>query len=120
MSYKDVKYELVHARAGHVPPFFKSFRSVLERAPSVRSFRSRSFNFQSFPSCSLPSRSVPFLVEERSSRYVPFFVFLVEEWFHHLVPFLVKNVSIPSSVLSQEDRKREGGWSRVKDYFRGV
>ena len=30
-------------RAGHVPTFLKSFRSVLERGPSAESFRSRSF-----------------------------------------------------------------------------
>ena len=31
------------ARAGHVQTFLKSFRSVLERGPSARLFRSRSF-----------------------------------------------------------------------------
>ena len=60
-------------------------RSVLERGPSAKSFRSRS-SFLSFR-----SRSVPFWIEERSSRSVPFLAFLVEERLH------------PSfSVLNQE------------------
>ena len=32
-------------RAGHVPTFLRSFRSVLKRGPSTESFRSRSFFF---------------------------------------------------------------------------
>ena len=48
-------------RAGHVPTFLKSFRSVLERGASACSFRSRSF-FLSFRSRSVlvPFRPVPF------------------------------------------------------------
>ena len=45
------------ARAGHVPTFLKSFRSVLERGPSARSFRSRSFFFNLFRSRSVLSHS---------------------------------------------------------------
>ena len=69
------------SRAGHVPTFLKSFRSVLERGASAWSFRSRSF-FLSFRSRSVPSRSVPFWVEERPSRSVPFLAFLFKERFH--------------------------------------
>ena len=89
-------------RAGHVPTFFKSFCSVLERGPSAKLFRSCS-SFLSFHYRSIPSHSVPFWVEERSSHSVPS---LVEEWshsscsvlnqerFHPPVPFLVTNISI--------------------------
>ena len=48
-------------RAGHVPTFLKSFRSVLERGPSDKSFRSRSFFVVSFRY--VPFRPVPFRSE---------------------------------------------------------
>ena len=54
-------------RAGNVPTFFKSFRSVLERGPSARLFRSRSF-FQSFRSRSVPFQIVPIFLGMRSMR----------------------------------------------------
>ena len=38
-------YLWVSPRAGHVPTFFKLFRSALERGPLAKSFRSRSFCF---------------------------------------------------------------------------
>ena len=77
-------------RAGHVPTFFKSFCSVLERGPSAKLFRSCS-SFSSFHYRSIPSHSVPFWVEERSSHSVPFLAFLVEERLH-----------LSCSVLHQE------------------
>ena len=54
--------ELFKGRAGHVPTFLKSFRSVLERGPSAKSFSSRSFflivlfSFRSVPFRSVLSR----------------------------------------------------------------
>jgi len=46
-------------RAGHVPTFLKSFRSVQERGPSAKSFRSRSsFFIVPFSFRSVPFRSV--------------------------------------------------------------
>ena len=49
---------LCESRSGHVPTFLKLFRSILERGPSDKSFRSHSFFVVSFRS--IPSRSVPF------------------------------------------------------------
>ena len=46
----------VHTRAGHVPTFLKSFCSVLEQGPSVRSFCSLSF----FPIAPFSFSSVSF------------------------------------------------------------
>ena len=46
------------SRAGHVPTFLKSFRSVLERGPSTNSFRSRSFFIVPFSFRSVQFRSV--------------------------------------------------------------
>ena len=72
-------YILVY-RAGHVPPFFKLFHSVLEWGPSAKSFRSPSFFLVSFRF--VPSCSIPFWVEIRSSRSVLFLAFLFKEPFH--------------------------------------
>ena len=58
--------QCIPIRAGHVPTFLKSFRSVLERGPSPKSFRSRSsffivpFSFRSVPFRSVLSRRTVF------------------------------------------------------------
>ena len=44
----QIRKVVATSRAGHVPTFLKSFRSVLERGPSDKSFRSRSFFVVSF------------------------------------------------------------------------
>ena len=66
----------VISRAGHVPTFFKLFRSVLERVSSARSFRSRSF-FQSFRSVLsrrtvIPFRSVLGVLSRRTVLFLSF------------------------------------------------
>ena len=89
------------ARAGHVPTFLKSFRSVLERGPSARSFRSRSFfsivpfSFRFVPFRSvlsrrtvIPLRSVLGVLRRRT---VPSLSFNSKSrTFPSPVPFLVK------------------------------
>ena len=58
-----LKANLLATRAGHVPTFLKSFRSVLERGPSDKSFRSRSsFFYRSVlvPFCSVLSTRTVF------------------------------------------------------------
>ena len=77
------------SRAGHVPTFLKSFRSVLEQGPSDKSFRSCSFfvvSFRYVPFRAVRCRSVPFcsVLSRRtwSSRSVPFLAFLFKERFH--------------------------------------
>ena len=48
-------------RAGHVPIFLKSFRSILEQGPSAKSFRSRSTFY--YLSVLVPFHPVPFRSE---------------------------------------------------------
>ena len=82
--------------------FLKQFRSVLERGPSARSFCSCSFFFNRF--VIVPFRPVSFRSKQKNSHPV-----LFRSWRSQskngsipLVPFLVKNVSIPRSDLSKE------------------
>ena len=82
-------------RAGHVP-FFKLFCSVLEQGPSAKSFRSCS-SFLSF--C---SRSVPFWVGEQSSHSFRSWGSYLKNSCIPIVLFLIKKVSIPCSILSNE------------------
>ena len=75
----------VSVRAGHVPTFFKLFRSVLKRGPSARLFRSRSFFsivpflFQSVPFHFFMSRRMVilfcFILGILSGRTVPSLLF---------------------------------------------
>ena len=76
-------------RAGHVSTFLKSFRSVLERGPSDKSFRSRSFFvvlFRSVPFRSVLSRKTVFPFRSWRSYlkngFMPLVLFLVKERFH--------------------------------------
>ena len=101
-TWSWVQIGVVPFRAGHVPTFLKSFRSVLERGPSARSFRSRSFIFNRF--VLVPFHPVPFRSEQKNGHPFPF-----RSWRSQskngsipLVLFLVKNVFIPRSVLSKE------------------
>ena len=115
--------------------FFEIFRSVRERGPLARLFRYCSF----FPIVSFLFCSVPFSSVLSQRTVIPFRswwsaqTFLCTNLFGYKcfskrtrvqsglsqitvpspVPFLVKNVSIPCCVLSQEDRGGGG-------YFRGV
>ena len=73
-------------RAGHVPTFLKSFRSILERGPSDKSFRSRSFfvvSFRSVPFRSVLSRKTVFPFRSWRSYLkngsIPLVLFLVKE-----------------------------------------
>ena len=96
------------ARAGQVPTFLKSFRSVLERGPSAKSFRSCSSFF--YCSVLVPFRPVPFRSEQKNGLPV-----LFRSWRSQLkngciplVLFLIKNVSMPCSVLSNKQLHQRG------------
>ena len=108
-------------RAGHVPTFLKSFRSVLERGPSTESYRSRSFfkivpfSFRSVPFHSVlsrktvsPFRSVPF----RSWRS------LFEERFHPSSSVLSQRTfPSPQTVKSIEQFLKPG---YLNQYFNNI
>ena len=91
-------------RAGHVPTFLKLFRSVLERGPSAKLFRSRSSFFFFYRSVLVPFRPVPSRSEQKNSLPVPFHSWRsqLKNGCIPLVLFLIKKVSIPRSVLSNK------------------
>ena len=104
LLFLEIVSVVVVARTGHVPTFLKSFRSVLERGPSAKTFRSRSIFFKSFRSRSVPFHSVlsrkmvslfrsvldvPYL----KNGSIPLVPFLVKECFHPPRPLRVQNDS---------------------------
>ena len=83
---KDIRLVLALVRAGHVQTFLKSFRSVLERGPSARLFRSRSF-----------FSIVPFLFHSFTNRSNIF-----KNAFYAFVFFLNDGIVLDRSVRSRE------------------
>ena len=84
-------------RTGNFPTFLKSFRSVLERGPSARSFRSWSFSWiVPFSFCSFTNRSNNF-----KNAFYAFVLF--SEWWDRSWSFRLfssKNNCSPGTTIS--------------------